>query len=146
MEDIMEQLAKALASAQAEFGTVPQSGMNPFHKSKYSTIEDYVNAAKPTLAKHGLSISQAPNLMDGQFVLTTILMHESGEHLASNQPIFATSFILFIAPESGCSCVIVTLTHINYPFVSSVLRLLKRASTSLRLASSIASISPFNPS
>ena len=84
----MEQLAKALSAAQAEFGTVPQSGMNPFHKSKYSTIEDYVNAAKPILAKHGLSISQAPNLMDGQFVLTTILMHESGEHLASNQPIF----------------------------------------------------------
>ena len=85
----MEQLAKALASAQAEFGTVPQSGMNPFHKSKYSTIEDYVNAAKPILAKHGLSISQAPNLMEGQFVLTTILMHESGEHIVSNQPIFA---------------------------------------------------------
>lgn len=85
----MEQLAKALASAQAEFGTVPQSGMNPFHKSKYSTIEDYVNAAKPVLAKHGLSISQAPNLLETQFVLTTILMHESGEHIVSNQPIFA---------------------------------------------------------
>lgn len=85
----MEQLAKALASAQAEFGTVPQSGMNPFHKSKYSTIEDYVNAAKPILAKHGLSISQAPNLLETQFVLTTILMHESGEHLVSHQPIFA---------------------------------------------------------
>jgi len=86
----MEQLAKALSAAQAEFGTVPQSGMNPFHKSKYSTIEDYVNAAKPVLAKHGLSISQAPNLMEGQFVLTTILMHESGEHIVSNQPIFST--------------------------------------------------------
>ena len=85
----MEQLAKALASAQAEFGTVPQSGINPFHKSKYSTIEDYVNAAKPVLAKHGLSISQAPNLLETQFVLTTILMHESGEHIVSNQPIFA---------------------------------------------------------
>lgn len=85
----MEQLAKALSAAQAEFGTVPQSGMNPFHKSKYSTIEDYVNAAKPVLAKHGLSISQAPNLLECQFVLTTILMHESGEHIVSNQPIFA---------------------------------------------------------
>lgn len=85
----MEQLAKALSAAQAEFGTVPQSGMNPFHKSKYSTIEDYVNAAKPILAKHGLSISQAPNLMESQFVLTTILMHESGEHIVSNQPIFS---------------------------------------------------------
>ena len=86
----MEQLAKALSAAQAEFGTVPQSGKNPFHKSTYSTIEDYVNAAKPILAKHGLSISQAPNLLEGQFVLTTILMHQSGEHLASNQPIFST--------------------------------------------------------
>jgi hypothetical protein len=85
----MENLAKALASAQGEFGTVPQSGKNPFHKSTYSTIEDYVNAAKPVLAKHGLSISQAPDLMDGQFVLTTILMHQSGEHLTSHQPIFA---------------------------------------------------------
>lgn len=85
----MEQLAKALSAAQAEFGTVPQTGYNPFHKSKYSTIEDYVNAAKPILAKHGLSISQAPNLMESQFVLTTILMHESGEHVVSNQPIFS---------------------------------------------------------
>lgn len=85
----MEQLAKALSAAQAEFGTVPQSGKNPFHKSTYSTIEDYVNAAKPVLAKHGLSISQAPNLLETQFVLTTILMHESGEHIVSNQPIFS---------------------------------------------------------
>jgi hypothetical protein len=89
METVMEQLAKALSAAQAEFGTVPQSGKNPFHKSTYSTIEDYVNAAKPVLAKNGLSISQAPNLLEGQFVLTTILMHESGEHIVSNQPIFA---------------------------------------------------------
>ncbi len=48
-----------------------------------------MNSAKPVLAKHGLSISQSPNLVDGQFVLTTILMHESGEHIASNQPIFS---------------------------------------------------------
>lgn len=90
METVMEQLAKALSAAQSEFGTVPQSGKNPFHKSTYSTIEDYVNAAKPVMARHGLSISQAPNLVDSQFVLTTILMHESGEHIVSNQPIFAT--------------------------------------------------------
>ena len=85
----MEQLAKALSAAQAEFGDVPQTGINTYHKTKYSTIEDYVNAAKPVLAKHGLSISQAPNLLEGQFVLTTILMHQSGEHIVSNQPIFS---------------------------------------------------------
>lgn len=85
----MKDLATALAAAQAEFGTVPQNGFNPYHKTKYSTMEDYINAAKPILAKHGLSISQMPNLVEGQFVLTTILMHKSGDNLVSNQPIFS---------------------------------------------------------
>lgn len=87
----MENLAKALAKAQAEFTTVPQSGFNPHFKNKFSTFQDHVNAARPILAKHGLSISQMPNLLgeSERFVLTTILMHESGESIASNQPIFA---------------------------------------------------------
>jgi hypothetical protein len=87
----MENLAKALSKAQAEFTTVPQSGFNPHFKNKFSTFQDHVNAARPILAKHGLSISQMPNLIgeSERFVLTTILMHESGESIASNQPIFA---------------------------------------------------------
>lgn len=86
----MKDLATALAAAQAEFGTVPQSGKNPHFRSTFSTMQDYVDAAKPILAKHGLSISQMPNLLDGQFVLTTILMHKSGDNLVSNQPVVST--------------------------------------------------------
>jgi len=87
----MENLAKALSKAQAEFTTVPQSGFNPHFKNKFSTFQDHVSAARPILAKHGLSISQMPNLIgeSERFVLTTILMHESGESIISNQPIFA---------------------------------------------------------
>ena len=86
----MKDLATALAAAQAEFGTVPQSGKNPHFRSTFSTMQDYVDAAKPILAKHGLSISQMPNLLEGQFVLTTILMHKSGDNLVSNQPVVST--------------------------------------------------------
>lgn len=42
---------------------------------------------RPILARHGLAISQMPNTLDGQYVLTTILMHESGESIVSNQPV-----------------------------------------------------------
>jgi hypothetical protein len=87
----MENLAKALAKAQAEFTTVPQSGFNPHFKNKFSTFQDHVDAARPILAKHGLAVSQMPNMMaeSDRFVLTTILMHESGESIVSNQPIFS---------------------------------------------------------
>ena len=50
----MMNLATALIKAQAEFRTVPQSGNNPFHKSKYSTLKDCWDTARPVLAKHGL--------------------------------------------------------------------------------------------
>ena len=83
----MENLAKALAKAQAEFTTVPQSGFNPHFKNKFSTLEDCINMTRPILSKHGLAISQMPNTLDGQYVLTTILMHESGESIVSNQPV-----------------------------------------------------------
>ena len=87
----MNRLATALSKAQAEFTTVPQSGFNPHFKNKFSTFQDHVDAARPILAKHGLAISQMPNLIaeSDRFVLTTILMHESGESIVSNQPIFA---------------------------------------------------------
>jgi hypothetical protein len=83
----MENLAKALSKAQAEFTTVPQSGFNPHFKNKFSTLEDCINMTRPILSKHGLAISQMPNTIDGQYVLTTILMHESGESIVSNQPV-----------------------------------------------------------
>lgn len=86
----MENLAKALASAQAEFGTVPQSGANPFHKSKYSTLKDCWDTARPVLAKNGLSVLQMPDAgEDGRMYLITILMHESGENISSRQPVMA---------------------------------------------------------
>jgi hypothetical protein len=86
----MKELYTALSKAQAEFPTVSQSGFNPFHKSKYSTLKDCWDAARPVLARHGLSVIQMPDKQDGVFCLVTILAHESGDQLASSQPVMAT--------------------------------------------------------
>jgi hypothetical protein len=86
----MMNLATALIKAQAEFRTVPQSGNNPFHKSKYSTLKDCWDTARPVLAKHGLCVLQFPDMMaDGNYVLKTVVMHESGESMEGYQPVLS---------------------------------------------------------
>ncbi len=87
----MKELATALSKAQSEFKTVPQSGKNPFHKSTYSTLKDCWDVARPVLARHGLSVLQFPDVLhDNNFVLRTIVMHESGESIEGVQPVLAT--------------------------------------------------------
>jgi hypothetical protein len=89
--EIMKNLATALAKAQSEFRTVPQSGKNPFHKSTYSTLKDCWDTARPVLANHGLSVLQFPDIMgDGNFVLKTVVLHESGESMEGYQPVISS--------------------------------------------------------
>jgi hypothetical protein len=73
----VDKLSKALSEFQSEVGNVAKDGVNPFFKSKYASLENVITTVKPLLAKHGLSYSQFPD-GDG---LTTILLHESGQHL-----------------------------------------------------------------
>ena len=95
----MKNLATALIKAQAEFRTVPQSGENKFHKAKYSTLKDCWDIARPVLAKHGLCVLQFPDVLmgvgslgespHGNYVLKTVVLHESGESMEGYQPILS---------------------------------------------------------
>jgi hypothetical protein len=76
-------LAKALCAAQGELKPAAMNSTNPFLKSKYADLGSVIDAAKPVLAKHGLSYSQLVEGGDGPIAVTTILMHESGEWLSS---------------------------------------------------------------
>lgn len=80
-------LAKALSAFQAEVVTVGKSADNPFFHSKYAPLEEIMLAALPVLAKHGLSVMQLPDNLDGQPALTTIVMHESGESQRATTPL-----------------------------------------------------------
>lgn len=84
----INELATALAKAQAEMGAAARSGLNPAFKRpgtagfRYATLDDVIAGAK-VLAKHGLSFVQPARVeQDGAVTVETILMHSSGQWLS----------------------------------------------------------------
>lgn len=98
-------LATALAKAQAEMPVAVFDATNPFLKSKYASLGAVIQASRPILARHKLSLVQFPigcvcdrtNGTDGTNAngaqgtarptgdcigIESILMHESGEFVA----------------------------------------------------------------
>jgi hypothetical protein len=79
----INELAKALVSAQAEFSAVPKGSVNPFFKSKYAGLPEVVQHTAPVLAKHGLAVSQfITHDESGSDSLLTYLIHSSGQYIA----------------------------------------------------------------
>ena len=79
----LNELAKALATAQSEYEEVKQTGYNPHLKNKYSTLDDLINAVRSALARNGLSLVQSiGHNTDGDTTMTTMLIHESGQYLS----------------------------------------------------------------
>jgi len=82
-------LATALAKAQAEMPVAVFDATNPFLKSKYASLGAVIQASRPILAKHKLSLVQFP-ISDGgsatgqgeRIGVESMLTHESGEFVA----------------------------------------------------------------
>ena len=80
-------LAKAKAKAQAEMPVAVFDATNPFLKSKYASLGSVIQASRPILAKHKLSLVQFPisggsatGQGSGDYIgVESILTHESGE-------------------------------------------------------------------
>ena len=86
------QLAKALSQAQGQMQPAKKMSENPYFRSRYADLAQVIEVARKPLTNNGLAISQLvfPEL---EYVeIQTVLMHESGEWIASNirlQPIKA---------------------------------------------------------
>lgn len=83
----IENIAKALVKFQSECPVIEldrevevKTKTGGAYKFKYATFGNIVETTKPILAKNGLSFCQ-PVQPDGS--VTTIIMHESGEFIAS---------------------------------------------------------------
>ena len=76
-------LAKALAEAQGEMPPVMMNAVNPFLHSKYADLGAIIETSKPVLSKHSLSFSQVVFTEDNKVGLNTLLMHSSGQWIAS---------------------------------------------------------------
>lgn len=88
MSDSKAGLYAALAKAQAEYGAVERSAMNPHFKKPYAPLDKVLEAVGPALAANGLCHYWRNGMAkDGEFVVVTvtaIIGHaESGETIES---------------------------------------------------------------
>ena len=88
----IDKLATALAKAQGEITGARKTSKNPFFKSDYADLYECIEATRPFLSKHGLSIVQTNdgvNVIGSTAFLHvgTMLMHSSGQWIRSYVPI-----------------------------------------------------------
>ena len=88
----IDKLATALAKAQSEIVGARKTSKNPFFKSDYADLFEVLEATRPILSKHGLSIVQINNgveiLGSTAFLhVGTMLMHTSGQWIKSFIPL-----------------------------------------------------------
>ena len=89
-------IAEALAAAQVLI-KAPKKGKEAKIQTKdggsygyhYADLADVIEAYREPLSKHGLAVVQPMIQRDGHMVLMTLLLHSSGEWLASEFPIAA---------------------------------------------------------
>lgn len=80
-------LAVALAKAQAVIEGAIKDRANPAFRSKYADLSAVWDAIREPLTKNGLSLVQMPDIFEGEPVLVTRLLHESGEWLEGTYPL-----------------------------------------------------------
>ncbi len=81
--ETLGKLAEALANVQAEMRPAAMNAKNPHLKNKYADLGSIIEASRPALTKHGISVSQMLGGEPGSVSVETVLMHKSGEWLAS---------------------------------------------------------------
>jgi hypothetical protein len=77
--DTINEIAGALAKAQAEIQNVVKDAKNPHFKSDYATLDAITDTVRPVFAKHGLAVVQMPSYADGIVTVETLLTHSSGQ-------------------------------------------------------------------
>ncbi|MBJ8031122.1 ERF family protein [Bacillus cereus group sp. N21] len=77
------ELAKALVKFQAEVENPKNTASNPMFKSKYAPLDVVINTVKPILTKYGLSFMQSTGSEGESIIISTMLLHESGEWIES---------------------------------------------------------------
>ena len=82
-------LAKALIAFQGEVENPPNIAENPFFKSKYAPLSDILKRMRPLLTKHQLSVIQSAAGDGENVVITTMLMHVSGEWIEADPLVLA---------------------------------------------------------
>ena len=81
--DKIDKLASALSKAQSEMKGAEKKSINPFFNSGYADLHTVIESSFPHLTKYGLSVIQGNESKPGEFFVTTMLLHESGQWIKS---------------------------------------------------------------
>jgi hypothetical protein len=85
--EAINEIAAALAKAQAEVKNPSFNRVNPHFKSKYADLGEVLSAVRPALSKHGISIMQMTDVTDTGIVLHTRLTHSGGQWIEGVYPV-----------------------------------------------------------
>lgn len=86
--DTFKEIAAALAAAQCEMENATANSANPDFRTRYADLGAVRNACVPILAKNGIAVSQIMERdADNLLVLSTELLHKSGEWIRSEFPL-----------------------------------------------------------
>lgn len=83
MSQNIEALAGALVKAQSTLKPAIKDSVNPFFDSKYADLAAVMDACREALTANGLAVSQHVDLEGDAVGVTTMLLHTSGQWLAS---------------------------------------------------------------
>jgi hypothetical protein len=89
--EAINEIASALAKAQASMKNAALNKVNPHFKSKYADLAGIRDTVIPDLAKNGIAVVQTIDTRDGNLVMLTRLIHAGGQWIESLCPIPAGS-------------------------------------------------------
>lgn len=79
----LDQLGAALVRAQRAVRDAGKDRANPSLRNQYATLASVLSEVRPAFHDSGISVIQAPGpIVDGRAVLTTTLLHESGQSIS----------------------------------------------------------------
>ena len=81
----IDEFASALNQAQGIMTGAKKDAINPFFKKKYADLASVINAISKPFADNGLSFIQAAEFNEGRVMVTTRILHESGQWIESGE-------------------------------------------------------------
>lgn len=82
--EAINELATALAKAQAVMKHAEKDRINPHFKNRYATLASVWDAARAALTSNGLSVVQATGGDGAAITVSTLLLHTSGQWIRSS--------------------------------------------------------------
>ena len=75
----VKEIATALSAAQGSLQDATKNAKNPHYKSDYADLSHVLEAIRPALKAHNLSVVQLPFSAGSRVGVTTRILHSSGE-------------------------------------------------------------------